>query len=96
MENRMSKTTKLFYGRPITLDEDKYYYEELSSSNSELLIRDKKNNNIIAKFLCPGFILQIGENEFITTDLIDEKTFKFQHLHYSNKTGRIKTIFQKI
>lgn len=93
---QMRKTT-IWYNRKITLDEDKYYYRELSNPEGYLEIIDKETNNKVFGMSCPGFILQVNDNTFITTDWMNEDTYKFQCLQYKNEFGKssIKTIYEK-
>lgn len=87
-------TTKFWYECPITFDEDKYIVE-VTYPISKLLLIDKESYTLISKISCPGFILQTGEYEFVTADMIKPGTYRFQHLSYSKEESKTEVLFSK-
>lgn len=87
-------TTKFWHERPITFDEDKYIVE-VTYPISKLLLIDKESYTLISKVSCPGFILQTGEYEFVTADMIKPDTYRFQHLSYSKEKSKTEVLFSK-
>lgn len=99
----MNKVTNYWNNRPITLDEEKYYYQEMKDPKhpslflySTVQLIDKKNNNIVFEGICPRFIIQIEEYEFIASSLKNKEECIFQHFHYSTKTKSCDNIFIRI